>query len=509
MTSEEVGVLLKSSKPLVVVEAPAGCGKTYQGAKFACFEAANMNDGGRALVLTHTHAACSQFSKEAKANARRLEIRTIDSLVAHIATIYHKSLGLPPDPPTWARRQGDDGFSELARRVAQLLSQKKMICAALADRYPVIVADEHQDSSKEQHDIILSLHAAGARLRIFGDPMQLIYEKTKSRVKRSQDRWSALKSAGEFAKLDYPYRWQGGSMELGKWVLRARETLKHGGAIDLTKTLPSGLNILFADNIAASRSVYQPKDGQRKPIDNVLAKAKSMLVLTGQNENVEALRAFWGRTIPIWEGHVRGPLGTLALEVASHCGDERKIAGATVDFIQKICVGFSPTSHSKRFHAEIASACSKATVGKPALIQELARCILAEPNHAGVSKCLIRFRELVQAKTAGFSDIHIDYARELLDAIRLGDFCDVETGLTELHRRRAFLRPMPPDKAISTIHKAKGLECDNAMIIACDARQFSHTDYARSRLYVALSRAKRSLTLVISKDKPSPLFKIA
>lgn len=33
--------------------------------------------------------------------------------------------------------------------------------------------------------------------------------------------------------------------------------------------------------------------------------------------------------------------------------------------------------------------------------------------------------------------------------------------------------------------------------------------YARCKLYVALSRAKRSLTLVVSQNNPSPLFQTA
>jgi len=53
------------------------------------------------------------------------------------------------------------------------------------------------------------------------------------------------------------------------------------------------------------------------------------------------------------------------------------------------------------------------------------------------------------------------------------------------------------------------LECDNAILIAGDQDQFGDTDYARCKLYVALSRAKRRLTLVVSRDKPSPLFRLA
>jgi DNA helicase-2/ATP-dependent DNA helicase PcrA len=35
MTDEAVEDLLNSSEPLAVIEAPAGCGKTYQGARYA------------------------------------------------------------------------------------------------------------------------------------------------------------------------------------------------------------------------------------------------------------------------------------------------------------------------------------------------------------------------------------------------------------------------------------------------------------------------------------------
>ncbi|MGE3774812.1 MAG: ATP-binding domain-containing protein [Gammaproteobacteria bacterium] len=67
---------------------------------------------------------------------------------------------------------------------------------------------------------------------------------------------------------------------------------------------------------------------------------------------------------------------------------------------------------------------------------------------------------------------------------------------------------MPPSKSIATIHKAKGLECENALLIPCDKAHFPDTDAARCRLYVALSRARRSLTLVVSAASPSPLLKI-
>ena len=81
--------------------------------------------------------------------------------------------------------------------------------------------------------------------------------------------------------------------------------------------------------------------------------------------------------------------------------------------------------------------------------------------------------------------------------------------MKEIHWRRSFARPFPPDRAISTIHKAKGLQCENAIVLPCDRQRFGASDYARCKLYVALSRARRSLTLVLPRQDPSPLFRLA
>jgi DNA helicase-2/ATP-dependent DNA helicase PcrA len=113
------------------------------------------------------------------------------------------------------------------------------------------------------------------------------------------------------------------------------------------------------------------------------------------------------------------------------------------------------------------------------------------------------------AKDPVFEDIEFDNYREFKEAIRLGGFADAETGLAEITHHRTYARPKPPAKAISTIHKAKGLECDSAVVMPCDAATFSgKKDDARCLLYVALSRAKKRLMLVLSKEKPSPLFKV-
>jgi len=460
------------------------------------------------LILTHTHAACGVFAKETRSATNRVEIRTIDSLVVHIATAYHKSLGLPPDPSVWAREAGNEGFQQLGESVARFLAQNPMVSMALAERYPLVIADEHQDARGEQHDIIMGLHRAGSRVRVFADPMQRIYVRTKRAIAADQSRWEALKSEGVFAELEYPHRWTSGSMELGSWVLAARQILKERGQIDLFGKMPKGLSVLFADNVAPTHTSFRLSDSDRKPVDAVIRSAARMLVLSGQNESVRALRAFWNRQFPIWEGHTREPLGILVLALASNSGDAPAIAEAVIVFLEAVSVRFTRSSHGNRFATEISEGCAKQTTGKPAYIQELARYIRNDPTHFGAAKCLKRLVELVENKIAGFDDIVFDLRNELRDALRLEDFTHPEEGFSEINRKRTFARPTPPAKAISTIHKAKGLECDHSMIIPCDAHHFSNTTYARCKLYVALSRAKQSMTLVLSKSKPSPLFKL-
>ena len=78
--------------------------------------------------------------------------------------------------------------------------------------------------------------------------------------------------------------------------------------------------------------------------------------------------------------------------------------------------------------------------------------------------------------------------------------------MTGITNRRIYSRPQPPARAISTIHKAKGLECESVMVVPCDAKTFPNRFDARCLLYVALSRAKSRLMFVVPESAPSPLL---
>lgn len=250
---------------------------------------------------------------------------------------------------------------------------------------------------------------------------------------------------------------------------------------------------------------FQLSDDDRAPLDRIVNAASGFLVLTAENETVTALRAFWQRRFPIWEGHTRDDLGKLVSQITAHPGDATAIAKATVQFVGSLAAGFAASTHGNRMMRELSEGCANPCRGKPAHLQQLGRFIVEQPDHIGVAKCLTHLLKLIDAGVPGFASIRIDHSREFRDALRLADFDDPEEGLKEPGWRRSLSYPMPPARAISTIHKAKGLQCDHAIVVHCDKRH-SATEYSRCRLYVALSRAKLSLTLVLSRGDPGPLF---
>jgi hypothetical protein len=506
VSDDSVHAALRSDAPLVVVEAPAGCGKTTKGADYAR-EVAVAGGPNRLLILTHTHAACSVFADRTKGVGSRVEIRTIDSVIAHIACAYHAGLGLPADIAGWVR-QRQDGYAELALSVAALLKRYPMIVASLAQRHRVVICDEHQDSSGEQHSIVMALHSQGARLRVFGDPMQKIFKERACVTACPPCDWDDLtRQAQAFERLDFPHRWSSGCPDLGQWTLMARRALKTGAVIDLRNGLPPSVTVVFAENQSQRNLEYQLSSQDRRQIDAFERAQTSLLILTRYNDTARSFRGFFNRRIPLWEGHTRPGLEKLVDALAAGQGDRAALAAAIVAFMGEVGKGFSPSTFGNRFEKEVREGCTGNCRGKPATIQELARFVVAEANHCGVAKMLRRLSDLTTTD-GNFADVKIDCRTEFWEAIRLGDFDTVDNGFAEITHRRIYSRPKPPEKAISIIHKAKGLECDSVIVMPCDAKNFPDKPEARCLLYVALSRAKSRLMLVVSRNSPSPLLTI-
>jgi superfamily I DNA/RNA helicase len=493
-----VAANLRSDARLVVVEAPGGCGKTYQGAAFAA-EVCPTLAPGRLLILTHTHAACDVFASRTRGLAG-LEIRTIDSLIAQIAEAY-------PEPGAQQEALGQPDYDRNGRWAAGLLKRWPFIAVMLARRYPMVICDEHQDASADQHKVIEALHLAGAKIRAFGDPMQRIYGtgSTTAEGQADDERWVAFQATADVSEvLDVPYRWRGGSEPLGEWICENRATLLAGGKLRLTEPLPRQLNVVFADNTSQRNLGFQLEASERRELDPHFKGDQPLLILSHHNATVQAIRALLGRSMPIWEGHTRAALPDLVQRLAKP-GDAAAVADAAVLFVQEVCTGFSDSQFATRFRYEVAEGCAKPSRGKPAQIQAMARRIIDQPDHRGVGAFLQALHAAAKAQPES-AGIHIDYPKEYWEAVRIGAAVDPRAGLADLTRQNAHARQHPPQRAISTIHKAKGLEARHVLVMPCDATTFREKN--RRLLYVAISRATHRLTLVVSRSKPSPIIDI-
>lgn len=277
--------------------------------------------------------------------------------------------------------------------------------------------------------------------------------------------------------------------------------------MDLRNGLPPSVSVIFAENQAQRLFDYQLSSPDREPIGAFEKSQSSLLILTRFNDTARSFRGFFNRRIPLWEGHTRPGLEKLVDAIRTSQGDHVALADAIITFMGDVGKGFNPSAFGNRFTQEARERCTAACRGKPATIQELARFLLAEADHRGVAKMLHRLSEL-KTTDSNFAGVEMDCRKEFWDAVHLGNFETAETGLAEITHRRTYLRPRPPEKAISTIHKAKGLECDSVIVMPCDGRTFPDKPDARCLLYVALSRAKRRLLLVVSRSSPSPLLTI-
>jgi len=221
-----------------------------------------------------------------------------------------------------------------------------------------------------------------------------------------------------------------------------------------------------------------------------------LLVLSSFNSTAGALRGIFSKELPIWEGHVRDNLQDLVLAIETSNGAPERIARAAVKFIQQVATGFSESAYAKILVIEVQTGCTGKKTGKAARLQQLARILIESPNHCGVALFLRALESSLKSEQT-FAAIRLNGRREFRDAASLDAFESARDGLAELARRRTSTAHVMPRKALSTIHKAKGLECSDVLIIPCDGAHFKDSEEARCALYVAMSRGTRSLSSML------------
>jgi hypothetical protein len=217
------------------VELAAGSGKTWT---LADTVRSVADEGGSALVLTHTvagvHAMTSTLGEfDIAPNA--YHVATLTSFAIELVSAYSVHAGF--DVPETVDLSRAEEYIQGA--VAVLGRQHIRDVFSLS--YTHVLVDEYQDCSTSQHALVRALKTAIPRTVVFGDRLQGIFGFADPIVD-----WAAevLPEFPNFAMKQVPRRWQGHNEELGAWLLTVRPHLVAGNVLDLSSGLPDGVTFL-------------------------------------------------------------------------------------------------------------------------------------------------------------------------------------------------------------------------------------------------------------------------
>lgn len=490
--TKEVDEKLHSAAPVVMIEAAGGCGKTTKAAKYAG-EAAERLTYGKVLLLSHTHAACGEFQRKCAALGSKIDVETCDSFCLKTAGSYARPLNIPSPIESHLGKQEDGiSFAELSEKSVELFRRAPTVARTVAAHYPVIVLDEHQDASTHQHEAVRLLREiGGSQLRIFGDPMQAIHPE----IAMGYMDWDAVwKTADVRGYLVEPHRWAD-APELGEWIMAARATLKAGEPVRL-RGAPASVSVLSHGGLAG-RNGFRDRRVASGVIHRFLDAAPgsaAILTFLGEMAKSAAQAGSWRAALN--EGAQLGELDTLIQEMDTQVGDPKRIACAFLDFLSVVGVGLT-RAISDGLRARLGEQINRDRVGRNQVSWlDCLEPIYVSPDHRGAAMAMRKVRD---TRPSGYT-------------IRLGNHVWALCAFDQTDDPRAFLstlgrirrrRKWPP-KMVSTIHKAKGLDFDHVLLCPVDRHQYPNGVFGSRLLYVALSRARRSIRLVLATDAPSP-----
>ena len=556
--------VLDSRADHLVVTAPPGTGKTCLSVRLAANAASSLTSSENVLVLTFSNQARTQLEREAArqltpALRRRIHITNYHRFFWHGVSAYRRALGLPVHLDIGSKRRREQAlesaepalshdlqahpgliesiaehsfpefrdertpreeslrrlletvdleqrrgrlvFDDLGALFWSLLNRFPAVDQAYTSRYPVAIADEHQDASALQDAVVRRL--ARRRLVVFADDMQLIHEFRGA----SQDRLDQhLEDSGEILTLGTPHRWHGAGRYC-EWLVAFRRALQDGRRPDM---LPAQLRIEYTP---AQRGFNGMKPAIRlavtRAFDNHLS---SVAVLARGNEEVSALRSYLSkkRLFPRQIGtqdfeEARRDIEQLPLLassrlIAAHCLQRLRALVPTlnVDVAKQVAARLGEDGVSLRRAGTkalpILRALEPIYCGGPkayfeALVAALHSC--EEAGHHLPRKEAVRALRLTvnDATKDGqtFESLIERYSQAVLSAAHVAP--RIERGLF-----------------VMTAHQAKGKEFDAVVLADGMDRYWSDTAENRRLFYVAATRATESLTIVAPDRSASPLI---
>ena len=553
--------ILASDGRHIIVIAPPGTGKTALAARIAGRHAGELSLHERVLLLTFSNQARGQLEREVRRAVSgperlRIEVSNYHSFFWQAVGAYRRALGLPEElrMTTWRRRQsilrgadaravdllerqrhlleafaeqahpevsiptgleearvrrlldavssehlrGNLVFDDLGALFWTLISSFPTVRQAFRSRYPVLIADEHQDASLLQDALVGEL---GGRHRIvLADPMQLIHGWRGADERRLQAHRDVCDR--EFALLT-PHRWHG-DPTAGEWLLGVRKRLS--GERDASPP-PSGARVVLTDAahgengmLAASR--FRVHEFLRSGCQSVavLARTGREVVRVRDHLTAHGLRP---RQLGATEVFENG----LALAEDLPGLDARGLVDRAVEVIFA-ALPTVPAAVRHQVHGRLGATGSRKT-GSGAE----ARIVLEAVDAIYLNGAPSFFVAIVAAcdglQAAGhhlprpdeyslYTRVHQSGIRDSQEQIEL--FTRELTALS----RRSLQRES--GVLTMTVHQAKGREFDGVILFGATSRNFSASEEDKRTFYVAITRGVRRWAIVASEGSQSELI---
>jgi AAA domain len=465
--------MIRDSMPCSI-ELPAGTGKTQTVAGLAVVAAER---GERPLVLTHTNAGVDVLRRRLRSfgvSGSAMRVDTIASWSFELVRHYPLLSGMTvPEEPDWTR-------SKEYYAGAAATSRASAIRAVLQASYRLVIIDEYQDCVVEQHELIVAIGEA-LPVCVFGDSLQNIFNfRGNVTVRWSDDvaaHWPSVALPVE------PWRWRGYNERLGEWLLDIRPSLTAGRPIDLV-----GAPLIWRSTVGA------PRAGINACYDMTSA-AGSVVAIKQFSPECAAVAAQTNGSYGMMEELQGKFMATFACTVDG--GDPKLIAVATRNFAKDCISGIASKVLDSALAGKLAKGQSVANLRRLGAERQLALLsgLLIDPSPARVAETLTAIGQLETGRL---------YRREAWrDMIRALTVAGASEGVTVVQalnrvRDRARRNGRPREaRVVSRPLLIKGLEYDHAIVL--DAKRLSATE-----LYVALSRGRKSLTVVSQSRYLSP-----
>ncbi|WP_120284423.1 UvrD-helicase domain-containing protein [Rhodococcus rhodochrous] len=447
------------------VTAPAGFGKTQVIAGTIA-----KHHKQRFLILTHTNAGVRALHDRITriGTQRAARIDTISGIALRLARAFPTGIG-------WNEEEGIDHHA--AKVAAHTILHRPTVRRALLNSYDRIIIDEYQDCSVIQHEIISHL-ANFIPTVVLGDPLQAIFDFDPLDPLIS---WSQAQSVFPAAgTLTTPHRWASTNPPLGQWLKSIREPLGAGRPVPLPH---NGIV-----------NVYRmPRSINEGGLNGALRGSGSSAILIPDSQKAHEIP--WvakklARTSSVHEAVDHPELLTFVDKIADGRSPEAVLLAA-IDFTTKTTTGINAQSPVKTLTKNLK------TNGHPGRnkndLNRLAHQFIATQS---ANTLAIFISTVISGRGCATYRPGLLYALlSTLRALGTGPIIDLPDAARRTIEARRRMAPSPTTRSnIGSTLRMKGLEYDSVTLI--DPARVPSAQH----LYVALSRARRRITLVIPPD---------